>query len=99
MFRSHCEMSPVGEAQLRAAGIRLRTVVRAAREELAFASVAHGLGVTLAPRSIVPSGLVSLVVSGLSLSRTVGLQWRSGLDRLIVDDVYRSAAAVKPGTR
>lgn len=95
VFRSNCELSPVGEAQLRASGITLRTVVRAEREELAFDSVEQGYGVTLAPCSIVPARLVPLVVSGFSLSRTIGLHSRPGLDRALVDRVYRAATSAK----
>lgn len=95
VFRSNCELSPVGEAQLRASGITLRTVVRAEREELAFDSVEQGYGVTLAPRSIVPARLVALNVSGFSLARTIGLHWRPGLDRAHIDRVYNAATVAR----
>jgi DNA-binding transcriptional LysR family regulator len=81
VFRAGCEMSPVGEAQLRASGIRLKTVVRATRDELAFDAVAQGHGFTLAPRSLVPGRLRAVKVSGLSLSRTVGVHWGQQLPK------------------
>lgn len=102
VFRSRCEMSPVGQAQLRAAGVTLRVVVRAEREELAFRLVAQNVGITLAPRSIVPGYLVPLAVNGLSLARTVGLQWRSNLDPGLVAEVRRvvmEAADIPPHSR
>jgi DNA-binding transcriptional LysR family regulator len=95
VFRSHCELSPVGEAQLRAAGTTLRTVVRAAREDMAFDAVERGYGVTLAPRSLVPARLVPVNVGGFSLSRTIGLHWRPGLDRALVDQLHRAATQAK----
>ncbi|BAU49110.1 LysR family transcriptional regulator [Sulfurifustis variabilis] len=98
VFRSRCELSPVGEAQLRAAGTTLRTVVRAAREEVAFDAVERGYGLTFAPRSIVPARLVAVNVSGFSLSRTIGLHWRAGLDRALVERLYRAAARAKKAT-
>jgi DNA-binding transcriptional LysR family regulator len=76
VFRAGCEMSPVGEAQLRAAGVQLKTVVRAKRDHLAFEAVRLGHGLTLAPQSLVPKQLSALKVSGLSLSRSIGLVWQ-----------------------
>lgn len=96
VFRSRCELSPVGEAQLRAAGVSLRTVVRAAREQVAFDAVEQGYGVTLAPRSVAPRSLVPLAVSGFSLSRTIGVHWRSDLDRDLVARIRR--AAIRAGS-
>ena len=92
VFRARCELSPVGQAQLRAAGVTLRVVVRAEREDLAFRLVAQGAGVTLAPRRSVPEYLVPLGVSGLSLARTIGLQWRPSLDPGLVAAIQRIAA-------
>ena len=89
VFRSRCEMSPVGQAQLRAAGVTLRVAVRAEREELAFRLVAQNAGITLAPKNSVPDYLVPLAVNGMSLARTVGLQWRPNLDPGLVADIHR----------
>jgi len=109
VFRSNCELSPVGEAQLRAAGVRLDVAVRAAGEKLAFAAVKNGYGVTLAPRTMVPAELASAAVSGLSLSRTIGLQWHAGFDPALAaalrkiavraGQVQRGRAAAKRSTR
>lgn len=79
VHRSSCGLDAVGRAQLKAG----RDVARdraCQREELAFRLIRNGQGRTLAPRSLVPDGLVAVQVSGLSVARTIGLEWREDLD-------------------
>ncbi len=83
VHRSTCELDSVGRAQLRAAGVTLRVAARAEREELAFRLIRSGAWITLAPRSLVPDDLAAVPVSGLSVSRTIGLQGRENLDPLL----------------
>lgn len=73
----------MGRAQLKAAGVTLRVIARAEREELAFQLIRGGKGITLAPHSLVPDDLMAVPVSGLSVSRVIGLQWRVNLDPLL----------------
>jgi DNA-binding transcriptional LysR family regulator len=83
VHRSTCEFDAVGRAQLKAAGVTLRVIARAEREELAFQLIRGGKGITLAPHSLVPDDLMAVPVSGLSVSRVIGLQWRANLDPLL----------------
>src|SRR3569623_887218 len=83
VHRSSCERDAVGRAQLKAAGVTLRVTVRAEREELAFRLIRNGTGMPLAPRSLVPDDLVAVPVSGLGVARTIGLEWRAGLDPML----------------
>jgi len=83
VHRSTCELDAVGRAQLKAAGVTLRVTVRAEREELVFRLIRNGKGMTLAPRCLVPDDLVAVPVSGLGVARTIGLEWREGLDPML----------------
>lgn len=76
VHRSNCELDLLGRARLKAAKVKLDVRFRAEREDLAFQWVRHGMGITLAPRSLVPADLVSIAVSGLDIERSIGLQWR-----------------------
>lgn len=84
VHRSRCELDAVGRAQLRAAGVTLRVMARAEREELAFHLIRSTSAITLAPRSLVPNDLVAVTVSGLSVARSIGLQWQENLDPALV---------------
>ena len=92
VHRSRCELDAVGRAQLKAAGVTLRVTVRAEREDLAFRLIRNGGGITLAPKSLVPNGLVAVAVSGLSVARVVGLQWRENVDPILLATVTEAAA-------
>lgn len=80
VHRSRCELDAVGRAQLKAAGVKLDVRVRAEREDLAFRLVRAGMGITLAPQSLAPPDLPTATVSGLSIERSIGLQWQEGTD-------------------
>ncbi len=95
VHRSCCELDAVGRAQLKAAGVKLRVTVRAQREEFAFQLIRDGKGITLAPKSLVPDELAAVMVSGLTVARIIGLQWREGVDSAILTSV---AAAVADAT-
>ena len=99
MHRSRCELDAVGRTQLRAAGVTLRVTARAEREDLGFQLIRSGKGITLAPRSLVPDDLVAVTVSGLTVARIIGLQWREKLDPMllaIVSDAAGEAALMMP---
>ncbi len=99
VHRSRCELDAVGRAQLRGAGVTLRVTARAEREDLAFRLIRSGKSITLAPKSLVPDDLVAVPVSGLSVARTIGLQWREKLDPIllaIVADAAGDAALMMP---
>ena len=76
VHRSNCELDALGRARLKAARVKLDVRFRAEREDLAFQWVRNGLGITLAPRSLVPSDLTMVAVTGLDIERSIGLQWR-----------------------
>lgn len=84
VHRSRCELDAVGRAQLKAAAVTLDVRVRAEREDLAFQLIRTGKGITLAPKSLVPSDLITVVVSGLSVERSIGLQWHEKLDPILL---------------
>lgn len=92
VHRSRCELDALGRAQLRAAGISLRVVARAERDELAFQWIRMGRGITLAPRSLVPADLIRIEVEGLAVTRSVGLLWQENSALPIIDSVAAVAA-------
>jgi DNA-binding transcriptional LysR family regulator len=94
VHRSRCELDAVGRAQLRAAGVTLRVTARAEREDLAFRLIRRGKSITLAPKSLVPDDLVAVPVSGLSVARIIGLQWRENLDSTLLAVVADAAGDV-----
>jgi len=99
VHRSRCELDTVGRAQLKAAGVTLRVAARAEREDLAFRLIRAGSAITLAPKSLVPNDLVAVTVSGLTVARSVGLQWREKLDPMLLSaivDITRDAALTMP---
>ncbi|MFZ5483684.1 MAG: LysR family transcriptional regulator [Pseudomonadota bacterium] len=79
VHRSNCELDSLGRARLKAAQVKLDVRFRAEREDLAFQWVRNGMGITLAPRSLVPPDLAMVEVSGLDIERTIGLQWREDI--------------------
>ena len=94
VHRSRCELNIVGRAQLKAAGVTLRVTARAEREDLAFRLIRSGKGITLAPKSLVPDDLVAVTVSGLTVARIIGLQWREKLDQMLLAIVADAAGEV-----
>ena len=70
--------------------------MRAEREDLAFRLIRGGNSITLAPKSLVPDDLVPVTVSGLTVARTIGLQWREQLDPVLFAIVADAAANVAP---
>lgn len=87
LHRSRCELDALGRVQLQAAGITLRVVVRGERDDLIFELVKRGLGITLAPRSLVPAQLIPIPVRGMAVSRQIGLQWHGATDTDIIETV------------
>ena len=75
VHRSRCELDALGRARLKSAGVKLDVQARVEREDLAFQLVRSGVGITLAPQSLVPDDLVALPVTGLDIERNIGLQW------------------------
>jgi len=94
VHRSRCELDTVGRTQLRAAGVTLRVTARAEREDLAFRLIRSGNAITLAPKSLVPKDLLAVTVSGLTVARIIGLQWREKLDTMLLAIVADAAAEV-----
>lgn len=94
VHRSRCELDTVGRAQLRAAGVTLRVTARVEREDLAFQLIRSGKAITLAPKSLVPDDLVAVTVSGLTVARIIGLQWREKLDPMLLAIVADAAGEV-----
>jgi DNA-binding transcriptional LysR family regulator len=91
VHRSRCELDAVGRAQLRVAGVTLRVLARAEREDLAFQIIRSGKGITLAPKSLVPDDLIAVTVSGLTVARTIGLQWDGKLNPTLLAIVTDAA--------
>jgi DNA-binding transcriptional LysR family regulator len=76
VLRSSCELK---EGRLRAAGVSLRVVAKAERDDLALHLVAQGAGIAIAPLSLATSDVAVLPVADLELSRSVGVKWRPDL--------------------
>lgn len=94
VHRSRCELDAVGRAQLKAARVTLRVTARAEREDLAFRLIRSEKAITLAPRSLVPDDLAAVTVSGLTVARIIGLQWREKLDPMLLAVVVDAAEEV-----
>jgi DNA-binding transcriptional LysR family regulator len=91
ILRGSCELK---SGQLREAGLMMKVVAQAARDELALKLAAQGLGLLLAPRSLATPDVAVLPVKGLSLARTVGLVWREGLPAEAVTAVMQATASL-----
>jgi len=77
IHRSRCELDALGRARLKAAGVKLDVRGRIEREDLAFQLIRSSKSITLAPKSLVPSDLISIEVSGLDIERSIGLKWQT----------------------
>lgn len=91
VHRSRCELDAFGRAQLKAAAVSLNVRARVEREDLAFQLVRNGTAFTLAPRSLVPDDLIAVSVPDLAVMRSIGLQWREGLDPMLLATVCDAA--------
>ena len=94
VHRSRCELDTVGRAQLKTAGVKLHVTARVEREDMAFRLIRSGKAITLAPKSLVPDDLVAVTVSGLTVARIIGLQWREKLDPMLLAIVADAAGEV-----
>jgi DNA-binding transcriptional LysR family regulator len=101
LHRSRCELDALGRAQLRAAGISLRVIMRGERDDFVFEMVRRGIGITLAPQGIVPPDLMGIPVAGLAVNRSIGLQWHGETGTDLVEIMGEELAALhrhSPGT-
>ncbi|WP_298647590.1 LysR family transcriptional regulator [uncultured Tistrella sp.] len=80
VLRMHCERGRDAQGLLDSRGIRLRPSFATDQDARAFAAVRAGLGVTIAPRTLVPEGLGFVAIEDLGLTRRLGLQLSVGLD-------------------
>jgi len=76
ILRTSCELR---SGKLQAAGVRLRIVARASRDDLALKLIAQNIGIAVAPRSFATSDVIAIPFADLDLTRAVGLRWRAGL--------------------
>jgi LysR family transcriptional regulator, hydrogen peroxide-inducible genes activator len=76
VLRTHCERGSEAADVLSARGVRLRFVMRTDQDRRALDAVAAGIGVTIAPRSLVldATGIATAALQDLRLARTVGAQ-------------------------
>lgn len=84
ILRGRCELRRFA---FRDAGLTIKPVARAERDELALAMVAEGLGIAIAPRSLATADVAALTVDDLGLSRPIGLIWRDETPPAAVDRV------------
>jgi DNA-binding transcriptional LysR family regulator len=94
IHRTRCELDAVGRAQLKAANVKLKVIVRAEREDFAFQFIRDGESFTFSPRSLVPEDLVSIKVSDFKVRRVIGLQWKDGFDSLVKNVFIEAAQSV-----
>lgn len=90
ILRTSCELR---SGKLQAAGIKLRVVASADRDDLALKLVAQGIGVAIAPRSFAGDNIVALPFSDLDLSRAIGLRWRADLSDVHVASIKEAVSA------
>lgn len=91
ILRSRCEMAAVAQTFLQGAGVTLQVRWRIEREDVAFTLVARECGITLAPRSLIPNGLLAIPVEGLPVTRAIGLRWPEQIDPedlRVISDVF-----------
>jgi DNA-binding transcriptional LysR family regulator len=77
VLRGACEM-PRGA--LWPESLRMRIIARTERDELALSLVAEGLGIAIAPQSLVTDAVVARHVKGIDAVRSIGLKWRADLN-------------------
>jgi LysR family hydrogen peroxide-inducible transcriptional activator len=82
ILRGACE-APRG--QLWPESLRMKVIARAERDELAMKLVAEGLGIAIAPESLVIDGVFAQPVRGLDATRSIGLRWRADLGSDMLD--------------
>lgn len=96
LVRRQCEALPLVSQFFTTRGIRPFMAARSLMEARIAAYVRAGLGVTVMPLSLVDSGMVARPLTGLDISRTVGLILEPGehgrLARSGIVDLIRSAA-------
>ncbi|WP_449220160.1 LysR family transcriptional regulator [Tistrella mobilis] len=80
VLRMHCERGRDAQGLLDSRGIRLRPAFATDQDARAFAAVRAGLGVTIAPRTLIPEGFGFVAIEDLGLTRRLGLQLSVGLD-------------------
>jgi DNA-binding transcriptional LysR family regulator len=80
ILRAHCERGREAHEILEIRGVRLRLVLRTDQDQRALAAVRAGLGVTIAPRSLVGRDTAFVPIEDLGLARTVGLHLGPSID-------------------
>ncbi|WP_234050583.1 MULTISPECIES: LysR family transcriptional regulator [unclassified Xanthobacter] len=90
ILRTSCELR---SGKLQSAGIKLRVVARASRDDLALKLVEQGTGVAIAPRSFAGGDIVAVPFADVDLSRSIGLRWRPGLSDSHVVSVREAISA------
>ncbi|MBS0641683.1 MAG: LysR family transcriptional regulator [Proteobacteria bacterium] len=79
VLRSSCELMGEAREAMAAAGIELPVAARIEQEEMAMRLVALGLGITIGPRSLLRPNVQAFPLSGLRLTRSIGLRWADGV--------------------
>ncbi len=92
IHRSSCELDSLGRARLKAEGVKLNLQMRTESESLAFELVRRSHNITLAPKSLVPSDLSIINVSGLEIERSIGLKWQENTPLQVISAL---SAAIK----
>lgn len=90
--RTQCEIWGKAPQLFAAEGIEPYVVYLADREEWAISMVSAGLGITIMPIWQGLSDIVYVPISGVTLSRTVGLKWRTNQSSPLVNE-FRAFAA------
>ena len=91
VLRRACELK---HGTLRAAGLRMKVVARAERDDLALRLVADGAGIAIAPQSLATADVVTLPINDLELSRSIGLRHRFGVSEQALETVTDALRSV-----
>jgi DNA-binding transcriptional LysR family regulator len=92
ILRLGCEAK---RGQLWPESTRIRVVARAERDELALRLVSQGLGIAIAPLSLVANDVVARSMDGLDAMRSVGLRWRTEVRDEILATVLDAILTVR----
>lgn len=99
VMREHCERGREAWEVLAARGIRLRVVLRTGQERRALDLVAAGIGVTIAPESLVAesgAAVAMVPIEDLGLTRTVGCQLPASLDEAVARALLAAVEGLGP---
>ncbi|MCR9215228.1 MAG: LysR family transcriptional regulator [Proteobacteria bacterium] len=93
VHRTHCESGTDITRTFANAGVNPHIVFRTDQDEKALAFVGAGLGLCMMPDFHLAPNVVQIAVEGISIGRTIGLNWHSAQDNELVQSFRLFAAS------